>query len=86
MTREPLLLIYRGDPLILNPGTSDGVDMYSLKCPKCGQRGTIILHPEQGHAIWKNERGNVQVQPSLVCGNEGCTWHVVVEEGVARDV
>jgi hypothetical protein len=82
---EPLLVIYRGDPFALTPVTRDGEHGYSMNCPKCGTRNALILHPTEGHAVWKDERGELQIRPSLVCGND-CGWHVIVENGEARDV
>ena len=47
----------------------DGLDLVKLKCPKCLEWGDL-----EDHAI--DEEGIIN--PSVICGNDPCDWHVMV--------
>jgi hypothetical protein len=51
------------------------------KCPECNQ--DIVIDPKR-HRISQGILG-VTFSPSLVCPHEPCGWHVMLENGFARD-
>lgn len=77
------MFLYRGQPHILRRFVNTAE--YGLTCPKCGQRGTVVLDPTEGHAIVSEPGRGISVQPSVVCPFD-CGWHVLIENGEARDV
>ena len=79
--RLDLMFLYQGQPHIVE---RIAPNEFYLTCPKCGRRQEIALHPTEGHAIWKNVRDQLCVEPSVVCGNN-CGWHVVITNGEAKD-
>lgn len=97
LTPSAFSVLYRGEPLEFQPITSDGwLKGYSYQCPK-----HLAVNPHTAHSWIDTEsgtkhtlsfpNGRATIDGSLICQHRlpngaVCGWHVVIENGEARDV
>jgi uncharacterized protein DUF6527 len=93
---ETFTVEYNGAPLVFDRmGTAD---QYYVECPRCRERRgadyfgrNAITVGAGGWSLTFDEQGRATVSPSILCrsswqGEPECGWHIVIENGVARDV
>ena len=82
---ESFTVEYRGDPVVFFAMAGKG---WRYKCPAkcCTACHWIDTASGERHQIVSAAKAPISIVASLGCKcYKGCTWHVVIENGVARD-
>jgi len=75
---------YRGDPIVFFAMEGKG---WRYQCPLycCRSWHWIDTASGERHQITSAANEAVSIHASLKCPCKGCTWHVMIKGGVARD-
>ena len=86
MSEKSFTVDYHGDPIVFFAMPGKG---WRYKCPAncCNAWHWVDTESGERHQITSAADEAVTIVASLGCKcYKGCTWHVVIEKGVARDV